>query len=78
MGIQRVRPDFVATSVISGEDRSDRVVLEANPDHNTARRARLQRVVFVNNLTDLYKQDGDARYPVMGRQVRAGFRLRTQ
>ena len=51
MGIQRVRPDFVATNVISGEDRTDRVVLEANIDHNTARKARLQEVVFVNDLT---------------------------
>jgi peptide/nickel transport system substrate-binding protein len=51
MGIQRVRPDFVATNVISGEDRTNRVVLEANTDHNTARKARLQEVVFINDLT---------------------------
>ena len=36
-----VRPDFVATSIITGEDRSPRVVLEANRAHDTARTARL-------------------------------------
>ena len=50
MAIQRVRPEFVATNLITGEDRSPRVVLEANPDHNTPRTARLERVVFVNDL----------------------------
>jgi len=29
MAIQRVRPQFVATNIITGEDRTDRVVLEA-------------------------------------------------
>ncbi|MBV9819054.1 MAG: hypothetical protein JOZ07_11990 [Solirubrobacterales bacterium] len=51
MGIQRVRPDFVATNVITGDDRTDRVVLEANTDHNTPRVAQLQKVVFVNDVT---------------------------
>jgi ABC-type transport system substrate-binding protein len=50
MAIQRVRPDFVATNIITGEDRTPRVVLEANRDHNSARRAKLERVVFVNDL----------------------------
>jgi peptide/nickel transport system substrate-binding protein len=51
MAIQRVRPDFVATNLITGEDRSARVVLEANRDHNSARTARLERVVFRNDLS---------------------------
>jgi peptide/nickel transport system substrate-binding protein len=51
MAIQRVRPDFVATNIITGELRTPRVVLEANPDHNSGRRAKLERVVFVNDLT---------------------------
>ena len=51
MAIQRVRPDFVATNVITAEDRTDRVVLEANTDHNTDRTARLQKVVFINDTT---------------------------
>jgi peptide/nickel transport system substrate-binding protein len=46
-----VRPQFVATSLITAEDRTPRVVLEANPDHNTPRTARLQRVVFVNDIS---------------------------
>ena len=45
-----MRPEFVATSLITGEDRTPRVVLEANRDHNTARTARLERVVFVNDV----------------------------
>jgi ABC-type transport system substrate-binding protein len=51
MAIQRVRPDFVATNLITAEDRAARVVLEANRDHNTPRSARLERVVFRNDLT---------------------------
>ena len=51
MAIQRVRPAFVATSLIVGENRTPRVVLEANRDHNSPRTARLERVVFVNDLT---------------------------
>jgi ABC-type transport system substrate-binding protein len=51
MAIQRVRPEFVATNIITGEDRTPRVVLEANLDHNSGRMARLERVVFVNDLT---------------------------
>jgi len=51
MGIQRVRPQFVATNVIAGEKRTDRVVLEANADHNSARKARLEKVVFINDMT---------------------------
>jgi len=51
MAIQRVRPEFVATNLITGEDRSPRVVLEANREHNTPRTARLERVVFVNDLS---------------------------
>lgn len=51
MAIQRVRPEFVATSLITGEDRTPRVVLEANPTHNSGRTAQLERVVFVNDLT---------------------------
>jgi ABC-type transport system substrate-binding protein len=51
MAIQRVRPDFVATNLITGEDRSARVVLEANRDHNTDRTAGLERVVFRNDLS---------------------------
>ena len=50
--IQRVRPEFVArTWLIAAEDRSDRVVLEANRDHwNAAPHAALERVVFRNDL----------------------------
>jgi ABC-type transport system substrate-binding protein len=51
MAIQRVRPDFVATNIITGEDRTPRVVLEANADHSSARKARLERVVFVNDVS---------------------------
>jgi peptide/nickel transport system substrate-binding protein len=51
MAIQRVRPSFIATNLITGEDRTARVVLEANRDHNTPRTARVERVVFVNDLT---------------------------
>jgi ABC-type transport system substrate-binding protein len=51
MAIQRVRPEFVATNLITAEDRAARVVLEANRDHNTPRTARLERVVFRNDLT---------------------------
>src|ERR687886_1399661 len=51
MAIQRVRPEFVATNLITAEDRAARVVLEANADHNTPRTARLERVVFRNDLT---------------------------
>jgi len=51
MAIQRVRPEFVATNLITNEDRAARVVLEANRDHNTPRTARLERVVFRNDLT---------------------------
>src|SRR3954452_16004827 len=51
MAIQRVRPEFVATNLITGEDRSPRLVLEANREHNTPRTARLERVVFVNDLS---------------------------
>src|SRR3954468_12107871 len=51
MAIQRVRPGFVATNLITTEDRAARVVLEANRDHNTERTARLERVVFRNDLT---------------------------
>jgi ABC-type transport system substrate-binding protein len=51
MAIQRVRPDFVATNVITAEDRTDRVVLEANTDHNTDRTARLEKVAFINDTT---------------------------
>jgi ABC-type transport system substrate-binding protein len=51
MAIQRVRPEFVATNLITAEDRAARVVLEANRDHNTPRSARLERVVFRNDLT---------------------------
>jgi ABC-type transport system substrate-binding protein len=50
MAIQRVRPDFVATNIITGEDRTPRVVLEANVAHNSGRAAKLKRVVFVNDL----------------------------
>ncbi|MBV9049810.1 MAG: ABC transporter substrate-binding protein [Solirubrobacterales bacterium] len=49
--IQQVRPQFVATNIITAEDRSPRVVLEANTDHNTERTARLARVIFRNDLT---------------------------
>jgi len=49
--VQRVRPDFVATSLITGEDRTPRVVLEANERHNSGRRAQLERVEFVNDLS---------------------------
>ena len=51
MAIQRVRPAFVATNLITNEDRAARVVLEANRAHNTPRTARLERVVFRNDLT---------------------------
>jgi peptide/nickel transport system substrate-binding protein len=51
MAIQRVRPEFAATNLITSEDRAARVVLEANSDHNTPRKARLERVVFRNDLT---------------------------
>ena len=51
MAIQRVRPEFVATNLITGEDRTPRVVLEANLTHNSGRMAELERVVFVNDLT---------------------------
>jgi ABC-type transport system substrate-binding protein len=51
MAIQRVRPDFVATNIITGEDRTPRVVLEAYGEHNSGRTAKLERVVFVNDLT---------------------------
>jgi peptide/nickel transport system substrate-binding protein len=51
MAIQRVRPAFVATNLITAEDRTPRVVLEANRDHNTPRTAHVERVVFVNDLT---------------------------
>jgi peptide/nickel transport system substrate-binding protein len=51
MAIQRVRPDFVATNLITGEDRTPRVVLEANPTHNSGRTAQLERVVFLNDLS---------------------------
>ncbi|MDQ6732064.1 MAG: ABC transporter substrate-binding protein [Actinomycetota bacterium] len=51
IGIQRVRPKFVATNVITGEDRTDRVVLEANPGHNTSRQAKLAKVVFINDMS---------------------------
>ncbi len=51
IGIQRPEP-FAATPIIEGEDRSPRLVLEANPDHwNPERRPRLERVVFRNSLT---------------------------
>src|SRR5258708_14877303 len=51
MAIQRVRPEFVATNLITNEDRAARVVLEAKRDHNTPRTARLERVVFRHDLT---------------------------
>src|SRR6188472_4040211 len=51
LAIQKARPAFVATSIITGEDRSPRVVLEANRAHDTARTARLERVVFRNDLS---------------------------
>jgi ABC-type transport system substrate-binding protein len=51
MAIQRVRPAFIATNLITAEDRTARVVLEANRDHNTPRTAHVERVVFVNDLT---------------------------
>jgi ABC-type transport system substrate-binding protein len=51
MAVQRVRPAFVATNLITAEDRTPRVVLEANRDHNTPRTAQVERVVFVNDLT---------------------------
>lgn len=41
----------MATNIITGEDRTPRVVLEANRDHNTERKARLARVVFRNDLS---------------------------
>ncbi|MGH2887570.1 MAG: ABC transporter substrate-binding protein, partial [Solirubrobacteraceae bacterium] len=49
--IQRVRPEFVATNLITGEDRTPQVVLEANREHNSGRTARLERVVFRNDLS---------------------------
>ncbi|MFZ0090495.1 MAG: ABC transporter substrate-binding protein [Solirubrobacteraceae bacterium] len=49
--IQRVRPDFVATNLITGEDRTPQVVLEANREHNSGRTAHLERVVFRNDLS---------------------------
>ena len=51
MGIERVRPQLVATNLITGEKRTDRVVLQANADHNSARKARLGKVVFINDMT---------------------------
>jgi peptide/nickel transport system substrate-binding protein len=51
LAIQRVSPQFVAASLITGEDRTDRVVLAANRDHNTERKARVASVVFRNDLT---------------------------
>ncbi len=51
MAIQRLRPRFAATNIIAAEDRSDRVVLTANPGHNTERKACLEKVVFRNDLT---------------------------
>jgi ABC-type transport system substrate-binding protein len=49
--IQRAEP-FACTWLIESEDRSDRVVLEANRDHwNAARVPRVERVVFRNDLT---------------------------
>ena len=41
----------MATNIITAEDRSERVVLEANRDHNTDRCARLSQVVFRNDLS---------------------------
>ncbi len=41
----------MATNIITAEDRTERVVLEANRDHNTDRRARLAQVVFRNDLS---------------------------
>lgn len=41
----------MATNIITAEDRSDRVVLKANRDHNTERQARLEQVVFRNDLS---------------------------
>ncbi len=51
MAIQRLRPRFAATNIITSEDRSDQVVLTANPDHNTDRKACMEKVVFRNDLT---------------------------
>ena len=51
MAIQQVRPEFVATNLITGEDRTPRVVLEANREHNSGRAAKLEQVVFVNDLS---------------------------
>lgn len=49
--IQSAQP-FAATWLIEREDRSDRLVLEANRDHwNTRRGPRLERVVFRNDLS---------------------------
>jgi ABC-type transport system substrate-binding protein len=49
--IQRAEP-FACSWLIEGEDRSDRVVLEANRDHwNKQRGPRVQRVVFRNDLS---------------------------
>ena len=51
LAIQRAEP-LAATSLITGEDRSDRLVLEANRDHwNKQRGPRLERVVFRNDLS---------------------------
>jgi ABC-type transport system substrate-binding protein len=48
--IQRAQP-FACTWLIESEQRSDRVVLEANRNHwNTERGPRLERVVFRNDL----------------------------
>ena len=48
-----MRPDpFACTWLIEGEDRSERLVLEANLNHwNIKRGPRLERVVFRNNLS---------------------------
>jgi ABC-type transport system substrate-binding protein len=49
--IQRPEP-FACSWLIEDEDRSDRVVLEANRDHwNKQRGPRLERVVFRNDLS---------------------------
>ncbi|HCP75969.1 MAG TPA: hypothetical protein DIU08_15195 [Ktedonobacter sp.] len=43
---------FASAGLIESEDRSDRLVLEANRSHwNIERGPRLERVVFRNNLT---------------------------
>jgi ABC-type transport system substrate-binding protein len=49
--IQRPEP-FACSWLIEGEDRSDRVVLEANRDHwNKQRGPHLERIVFRNDLS---------------------------